>query len=143
MNPEKNEDSAENGKKETIPQLFGRNVRKYRKIARLTQEQLSEKLGITQKHLSIVETGTQFASAGLIQKISEELQVSPGDLFGGTSDEIKKEIGNMRNDLMTMMMSELKRQSSILSDEIQKLRAELNSKNTGNQNFGAFEPFGI
>ncbi len=68
-------------KKESVPQLFGGNVRKYRKQAGLTQEQLSERLDITQKHLSIIETGTQFASAALIEKIADVLQVSPAELF--------------------------------------------------------------
>lgn len=82
--------------KESIPQLFGRNVRKYRKARNLTQEQLSEKLEISQKHLSIIETGNQFASATLIGRISEVLNVSPGDLFGGSSEEILREIINSR-----------------------------------------------
>ena len=64
----KNTESAKT--KETIPQLFGKNVRKYRTLKKLTQEQLSEKLSISQKHLSIIETGAQFASASLIQRIS-------------------------------------------------------------------------
>ena len=68
-------------KKESVPQLFGGNVRKYRKQAGLTQEQLSERLDITQKHLSIIETGPQFASAALIEKIADVLQVSPAELF--------------------------------------------------------------
>ncbi len=71
--------------KESIPVLLGSNVRKYRKEARLTQEQLAEQLKISQKHLSIIETGTQFASAGLIEKLAETLKVSPAELFGGAS----------------------------------------------------------
>lgn len=48
--------------KNSIQVLFGNNV---------------------QKHLSIIETGTQFASAQVIEKLSTELQVSPAELFGG------------------------------------------------------------
>ena len=51
-----------NKEKPKIQILFGENVRKYRKKNGLTQEQFSEQLGISQKHLSIIETGTQFAS---------------------------------------------------------------------------------
>lgn len=65
-----------------IPDLFGKNVRKYRKIAGLTQSELSKRLEISQKHLSIIETGTQFASANLIARISKELNVPPAALFG-------------------------------------------------------------
>ena len=65
-----------------IPTLFGKNVQKYRKMAGLTQSELSKRLEITQKHLSIIETGTQFASANLIARISKELNVAPAALFG-------------------------------------------------------------
>lgn len=78
---------SDNDGKETIPELFGKNVRKYRKEAGLTQEELSKKLDISQKHLSIIETGTQFASATLIAKISDELKVPPAALFGGENHD--------------------------------------------------------
>lgn len=65
-----------------IPALFGKNVQKYRKENGLTQAELSKKLEISQKHLSIIETGTQFASASLIAKICKTLNVSPAALFG-------------------------------------------------------------
>ena len=81
---------------DSVQMLFGQNVKKYRKLAGLTQEQLSEKLGVSQKHLSIIENGVQFASASLIGRISRELNVSPGDLFGGSSDEVLKEIVKSR-----------------------------------------------
>ncbi len=65
-----------------IPHLFGQNVQKYRKQAGLTQSELSKRLEITQKHLSIIETGSQFASANLIARIALELNVTPAALFG-------------------------------------------------------------
>ena len=108
--------------KESIQCLFGRNVKLYRKRAGLTQEQLSERLGVSQKHLSIIETGTQFASAGLIGRISEELRVSPGDLFGGSSDDIIEEIRKSQSFLMSMMRNEMNRYYAILSNEITELR---------------------
>lgn len=116
------EESAEL-KKESISELFGRNVKKYRKAAGLTQEQLSERLGVSQKHLSIIETGTQFASASLIGRISEELKVSPGNLFGGSSDSIIiEEIKKSRAMIMTMLVNELNRHGSILSGDIEDLK---------------------
>ena len=114
-------DNGNQDEKESIPQLFGRNVKKYRKQARLTQEQLSERLGVSQKHLSIIETGTQFASASLIGRISEELKVSPADLFGGSSDEVLEEIKKTRSMIMTMLMNELNRNNTILMEEIKEL----------------------
>ena len=113
--------SSERGK-QTIQQLFGRNVQKFRKQAGLTQEQLSERLGISQKHLSIIETGTQFASATLIAKLSETLQVTPADLFGGTSsDELKQQMGNVTATLMTFLANELTRMRTLLYADIEAL----------------------
>lgn len=45
---------------ENVQVLFGQNVKKFRKLAGLTQEQLSERLGVSQKHLSIIESGDDY-----------------------------------------------------------------------------------
>ena len=47
-------------------QLLGINLRKQRKLNHLTQEQLSEKLGITTKHLGVIERGEAFCSADFL-----------------------------------------------------------------------------
>ncbi len=72
-----------------IPKLFGENLRRLRKDRNLTQAQLAEMLDVTQKHLSVIETGTQFVSAPLIAKISAALEVEPAELFGGRSSEAR------------------------------------------------------
>ena len=64
-----------------VKTLFGNNLHKYRKNARLSQEQLAEKLEISIKHLSTLETGKAFASAELLEKISAVLKVSLSALF--------------------------------------------------------------
>lgn len=61
--------------------IFGNNLHSYRKLRGLSQEQLAEKLDISIKHLSTMETGKVFASAELIEKISKELNVSISALF--------------------------------------------------------------
>ena len=62
-------------------QIFGNNLQSYRKLRGLSQEQLAEKLNISTKHLSTLETGKVFASAELIDKFSQELKVSISSLF--------------------------------------------------------------
>ena len=47
----------------------------------LEKKQLSERLDISVKHLSTMETGKVFASAELIEKIAIELDVSISALF--------------------------------------------------------------
>lgn len=64
-----------------IRKIFGGNIKKYRKKRGLSQEQLSERLGITPNHLSVIETGTKFVTYKLLEKIIAELQVMPMSLF--------------------------------------------------------------
>ncbi|GHV16343.1 hypothetical protein FACS189493_2030 [Spirochaetia bacterium] len=64
-----------------IKETFGANLKQYRKKRRLSQEQLSEKLDITPKHLSTLETGAGFVSAELLEKITKILEVSASALF--------------------------------------------------------------
>jgi transcriptional regulator with XRE-family HTH domain len=55
--------------------VFGKNLKYYRKEKKLSQEQLSENVGITVKHLSEIERGIVFASAGLMEKLAENLNI--------------------------------------------------------------------
>lgn len=103
-----------------IPTIFGQNVQKYRKALGLTQDQLSERLDITQKHLSFIETGTQFASAGLIGKIANELQIPPAWLFGDDLNQLYMDklyvriatfFTNEMNNIKSQIINEIKKQS--------------------------------
>lgn len=114
--------------KESIPRLFGQNVRKYRKARGLTQEQLSERLGVSQKHLSIIETGIQFASASLIERLCEELSVAPADLFGGSRDEVIEEIKKTRGMIMSLMMNELSHNFAGIDSTLNKIKRMLEQK---------------
>lgn len=116
--------------KVSIPVLFGQNVKKYRKQMGLTQEQLAARVDISQKHLSIIETGTQFASANLIGKLSDVLKVSPGDLFGGSSDEVLNEIKMMREVIVSMLMNGIMGEFSTLDATLDDIRRLLESKNS-------------
>jgi transcriptional regulator with XRE-family HTH domain len=55
--------------------IFGKNLKYHRKEKKLSQEQLSENVDITPKHLSEIERGIVFASAGLIEKLAENLDI--------------------------------------------------------------------
>jgi transcriptional regulator with XRE-family HTH domain len=59
----------------SVKGIFGKNLKYYRKEKKLSQEQLSENADITVKHLSEIERGIVFASAGLIEKLAENLNI--------------------------------------------------------------------
>ncbi len=129
MEENRREQVDDEAEKESIQQMFGQNVRKYRKSRNLTQEQLSEKLGISQKHLSIIETGTQFASASLIARISSVLEVSPGDLFGGTNDGVQ-EMKKMCTVLLSTIMNEMNHKFAGVNLELDNIK-QLIQRNRG------------
>ena len=108
---------------QNIPELLGENVRKYRKQAGLTQEELSERLGITQKHLSVIENGTQFASATLIAKLSKELNVTPGFLFGG--DMSSKQVNLLQSMIHNLITSQIQTLYLKLHREIEEIKEKL------------------
>lgn len=57
-------------------------IRKYRQLKRLTQEQLGEKVGISSNYLSEIEHAKYDIKLSLLLKISQELDVCVCKLTG-------------------------------------------------------------
>jgi len=55
--------------------IFGKNLKFYRKAKNLSQNQLSEKVDISVKHLSSIERGLTFVSADLLEKLAISVDV--------------------------------------------------------------------
>ena len=58
-----------------IKSILGENLKFYRKKKNLSQDQLSEKVDISVKHLSSIERGLTFASADLLEKLAMSVDV--------------------------------------------------------------------
>jgi transcriptional regulator with XRE-family HTH domain len=58
-----------------VKAVFGENLKLHRKEKQLSQEQLSEKVDISVKHLSAIERGLTFVSADLMERLAESLEV--------------------------------------------------------------------
>jgi len=71
-----------------IKALFGLNLKRFRKEKHLSQDQLSEKVDISVKHLSKIERGLTFVSADLLDKLSFNLEVSIARLFCTDNENI-------------------------------------------------------
>jgi transcriptional regulator with XRE-family HTH domain len=63
-----------------VKNVFGSNLKVHRKEKHLSQEQLSEKVDISVKHLSAIERGLTFVSAELLDKLAYSLEI-PAFLF--------------------------------------------------------------
>lgn len=69
---------------------IGRFISELRKDEGLTQEQLAEKIGVTQKSVSRWETGKNMPDVSLLQLLSSELNISVSELLEGEKNEAEK-----------------------------------------------------
>ncbi len=67
--------------KNQICKILGENVKKIRKQRNLKQDELAELIGLEVKSLSLIETGSGFASAKTIEKLADILKIAPYELF--------------------------------------------------------------
>ena len=60
---------------------FGKNIKKYRKSFKLTQEGLAEKVGSDAPHITQLEKGRIFISCDILAKMCNTFEVLPNKLF--------------------------------------------------------------
>lgn len=84
---------------------LGKNIQKYRKLNKITQEKLAETIGVEVNSISSIETGKYFPSPENLLKISEALKISLSELFSFKEyscqdyiDEIQKNLTYINND---------------------------------------------
>ena len=99
-------------------EIFGENMKHFRKLNNLTQEQLSEKLNITPQHLSRIENGKSFITAELLDSLCIIFNVSPATFFY-TAQEFSGDD------------SLFARIDSIIDNELDKLGKEIKEKIRG------------
>lgn len=87
---------------------IGNRIRQYRKRANLTQEKLSERIGITPKHLSKLEAGRHNPHFDTIILLAQELDV-PIDAFleDIEDNQINTFLQIMKNDISSLSRNQL------------------------------------
>ncbi len=83
-----------------IKNLFGRKIKEYRKKKNLTQAQLAELVNVDDKHISCIESGKNFPSPDLIERLATSLDVEPKDLF---EFYYLKDTEDLKSDIITML----------------------------------------
>ena len=73
-----------------IYEQVAKNIKKYRKIAGITQAVLAERVGVSHEFIRRIESkkGAKTFSVDTIWKISVALDIDPGKLFEIDMDEI-------------------------------------------------------
>ena len=83
-----------------IKKLFGRKIKEYRKKKNLTQAQLAELVNVDDKHISCIESGKNFPSPDLIERLAASLDVEPKDLF---EFYYLQDAEDLKSDIITML----------------------------------------
>ena len=96
----------------------GKFIAERRKVSNLTQMQLAEKLGITDRAVSKWETGKSLPDASIMLELCEILKITVNDLMSGevvTMDNYNKEL---ENNLLEMIKQKEESDKKLLSLEI-------------------------
>lgn len=84
-----------------LKENLGKNIQKYRKLNRLTQEKLAEVVDVDINSISSIERGKYFPTPDNLVKISNALSVPLSELFTfnslSTCEDYEKEIKNNIN----------------------------------------------
>lgn len=80
----------------SLKEQLGKNIKYYRSIRKLTQEQLADAVGIHDKNISKIENGNNFPSAETLTAIVKALNIEYYELFLFDNEidyeQMKKEI---------------------------------------------------
>lgn len=80
--------------------LFGKRIKELRKRANFTQEQIAELLGIYQKQVGNIETGTTFTTMANLEKLADVFGVEVKELFDFSHKKSRDEIIREVNSIM-------------------------------------------
>lgn len=68
-------------KKQRLEDVFRQNLRKHRKLARLSQESVSNMVDKNINYINTIESGKSMPPISMIQKIADAIGVKPSALF--------------------------------------------------------------
>ena len=98
---------------------FGKRLQEIRKMRKLTQLMLAEKVEVDAKYISRIESGISSPSFEMITKFASALEVQPELLFKFPELETKEELITIINQKLTNMdTANLKIISKLIDDTI-------------------------
>ena len=95
-----------------VSRLFTQNLKKWRKIAGLSQKELAQKCGTGYSYMRQIESGVGHPSFALLTKLAEALEIEPYKLFyNDTAGEHcivveSKDIDNIKTDFLKNISEE-------------------------------------
>ena len=87
---------------------IGQKIRKYRKAMGISQEQLAEKVGISNTHMSHIETGNTKLSLPVLVELSKALEVRTDDLLFDSPSEKEMSVKELNETLESCTSEEIR-----------------------------------
>lgn len=103
-------------------ELIGVRIKRYRENKGLSQEELSSIIGISNRHLSKVETGAKNPSLELILNIANVLNITADDLL---ADYLNNSAEKQNTELLTVFTDCTPTEKVILMDMLKHMKALL------------------
>lgn len=107
MDYQENDKLDDKDPKKRIRKMVGKNIKKLREDRKLTQNYLSDKLGLSSTgHFSLIEKGERGLPSDKIIKLAEILGVHPSVFF--TEKQTSLEYAHLMGLLSTILLTEIK-----------------------------------
>lgn len=98
--------------------IFAKNMRRLRKIVDMTQENFAEKLDITPRNLRDIENAKRIPRPEIIDKICENLKISPYELFKTPDDMVDNEKSAIINHIVENLSNMLLEYTKLFNNMI-------------------------
>jgi len=104
-----------------IQAVFAGNMKKYRKLAKITQEKLAELCNTDYRYIGQIETGRRYPSLEFIGKIAAALNIAPYLLFydetGMENQGLAALQGEQKQKIKTMLIENVTRICSMIDEQ--------------------------
>ena len=101
---------------------IGQRIRKIRKARNLSQEQLSEMVGISVTHMSHIETGNTKLSLPVLVDLANALEVRTDDLL---YDKVTAERSTATDTIVQLLEASTTQQLRVIEDLVKAAKASL------------------
>jgi transcriptional regulator with XRE-family HTH domain len=102
-----------------IQAVFAGNMKKYRKLAKITQEKLAELCDTDHRYIGQIETGRRCPSLEFIEKIAIALNIAPYLLFYDETDieGVAARHREQKQKIKTMLIENVSRICSMIDEQ--------------------------
>jgi len=104
-----------------IQAVFAGNMKKYRKLAKITQEKLAELCNTDYRYIGQIETGRRYPSLEFIGKIAAALNIAPYLLFYDETGTDKEGLaalqGEQKQKIKTMLIENVTKICSMIDEQ--------------------------